>query len=342
MKINKALIDKYLSGTANEEEIAAVENAQADNEFNWEDFMPEAEWKQHKLHSEFDNQKEIKAQILKQIGFKSKRHFSWIKYAAIILFVGIGAWLALIQIKSPKLSTAHLTPKQEAVSKAIAQPNNLYYINSGNSIQQIDVPDGSTIELYPNSEVKFTADFSGIPSREIHLKGKAKFTVAKDKTKPFRVHTASLTTTALGTIFTVDESSASITKIKLYEGRIEVKSDDNHQNIKHLNLQFLPNEEISIDRKQQQIVAETRINGSPANKRGSYQKTAEQLIFKNLSLQDVLHIISHNYAVKLSFDPKDIQDKYYSGTYKNTKSVYISMLADIQALHRITITVKTE
>lgn len=342
MKITKALIDKYLSGSANAEEIAAVENALADNEFNWENFMPEAEWKQHKGHLEFENQKEIKAHILKQIGFKSRQHFSWIKYAAIILFVGIGAWLTLLRIKSPKPSTAHLTLEQEGISKDQAQSSNLYYINSGNSIQQIDVPDGSTIQLYPNSEVKFIADFSSISSREIYLKGKAKFTVAKDKTKPFRVHTASLTTTALGTIFSVDESSASITKIKLYEGRIEVKSDDNHQNIRHLNLQFLPNEEISIDRKQQQIVAETRINGSPANKRGSYQKTAEQLIFKNLSLQDVLHIISHNYAVKLSFDPNDIQDKYYSGTYKNTKSAYINMLADIQALHRITITVKTE
>jgi len=342
MKITKALIDNYLNGTANAEEIAAVETAVANNELNWEDFMPEKEWNRSGLHGAFEKQSEIKAQILKQIEPKNNYRFYWIKYAAIILFVGIGAWLALTQIKSPKTVTAHLTPKRDNTSKNLEQPSNLYYINSGNNVQQIDVSDGSVIELYPNSEVKFTADFSGISAREIQLKGKATFIVAKDKTKPFRVYTASLTTTALGTIFSVDESSASITKIKLYEGRIEVKSDNNHQNIKPLNLQFQPNEEISFDRKQQQIVAETRVNTSLASKRGSYQKTDEQLIFNNLSLHDVLHIISHNYAIKLNFAPRDIQDKYYSGTYKNTKSAYINILADIQALHRITITVKTE
>ena len=43
MKITKTLIDKYLSGKASAEEIAAVENALANNEFYWEDFMPETE-----------------------------------------------------------------------------------------------------------------------------------------------------------------------------------------------------------------------------------------------------------------------------------------------------------
>ncbi|KKO92875.1 hypothetical protein AAW12_02800 [Sphingobacterium sp. Ag1] len=341
MKITKELIDNYLSGKANAEEIAAIENALANNEFYWEDLMPETEWQEYEVDSDFKNQKEIKAHIFKQIGQKNKDRFNWLKYAAIIIFIGIGAWLGLNQVYLPKHNTTH-----RSINKVHAapqeEPSNLYYINSGNTIQQIAVPDGSTIELYPNSEVKFSSDFTRISSREILLKGKAKFTVAKDKTRPFRVHSAGLTTTALGTVFSVDEEGTAITKIKLYEGRIEVKSDTSYRNEQSLNLQFLPNEEISIDRKQQQIIAETRINASQSSKRGSYLKTSEQLIFKNLPLQDVLHIISHNYAVRLSFDLKDIQDKYYSGTYKNTASAYISMLTDIQALHSITIHVQTE
>ena len=47
MKITKELIDDYLSGKANAEEIAAIENALANNEFYWEDLMPEAEWQEY-------------------------------------------------------------------------------------------------------------------------------------------------------------------------------------------------------------------------------------------------------------------------------------------------------
>ncbi|MFC3352565.1 FecR family protein [Sphingobacterium zeae] len=341
MKITKTLIDKYLSGKASAEEIAAVENALANNEFYWEDFMPETEWQAYEMDSDFKNQKEIKARIFKQIGQKNKDRFSWLKYAAIIFFIGIGAWLGLNQIDSPKHTTAYRNPKKVQPTLQ-EQPSNLYYINSGNTIQQIAVPDGSTIDLYPNSEVKFSSDFTTISAREIQLKGKAKFTVAKDKTKPFRVHTADLTTTALGTVFSVEEGGTAITKIKLYEGRIEVKSNQHDEDKQTLHLQFQPNEEISIDRKLKQIISETRVNTSPSSKRGSYLKTSGQLIFKNLPLQDVLHIISHNYGLKLSVEPKDIQNKYYSGTYKNTASAYVNMLADIQALHKITIHVQTE
>lgn len=341
MKITKTLIDKYLSGKASAEEIAAVENALANNEFYWEDFMPETEWQGYEMDSDFKNQKEIKAHIFQQIGQKNKNRLGWLKYAAIIFFIGIGAWLGLIQIDSPKHTAAYRNPKK--IQPTLQEhPSNLYYINSGNTIQQIAVPDGSTIDLYPNSEVKFSSDFTSISARNIQLKGKAKFTVAKDKTKPFHVHTADLITTALGTVFSVEEGDSAVTKIKLYEGRIEVKSNQHAENKQALHLQFQPNEEISIDRKLQQIIAETRVNASPSSKRGSFLKTSGQLIFKNLPLQDVLHIISHNYGLKLSVEPKDIRDKYYSGSYKNTASAYVNMLADIQALHKITIHVQTE
>lgn len=341
MKITKTLIDKYLSGKASAEEIAAVENALANNEFYWEDFMPETEWQGYEMDSDFKNQREIKAHIFEQIGQKNKNRLGWLKYAAILFFIGIGAWLGLNQIDSPKHTAAYRSAKKVQPTSQ-EQPSNLYYINSGNTIQQVSVPDGSTIDLYPNSEVKFSSDFTSISARNIQLKGKAKFTVAKDKTKPFHVHTADLITTALGTVFSVEEGGSAVTKIKLYEGRIEVKSNQHAENKQALHLQFQPNEEISIDRKLQQIIAETRVNASPSSKRGSFLKTSGQLIFKNLPLQDVLHIISHNYGLKLSVEPKDIRDKYYSGSYKNTASAYVNMLADIQALHKITIHVQTE
>jgi len=342
MKITKTLIDKYLSGGASAEEVTAIENALANQELDLADYMPESEWQQQDRPPDFDNKSTLKVSLFKQLGLGGGSHHTakWLRYAAAILTAGIGLWLAYTQLPSPEPITAQRAASPPSVPSPV-QTGNLYYINSGNTVLSLTAPDGSGIELYPNSEVKFSADFSTTQSRDIQLKGKARFTVAKDKSKPFRVHTTGLTTTALGTIFTVDALGTSITKIKLHEGRIEVQGTRQHPDGNALKLQFMPEEEISISRDQQ-IVAETRITATRSSQRGSYRNTAGQLFFKNLPLEDVLRIISHNYPVKLNYDAQDIQDKYYSGTYTDTAEVYRRILADIQQLHRISITIQNE
>src|SRR5690606_33768852 len=90
-------------------------------------------------------------------------------------------------------------------------------------VMQITAADGSVIALYPKSEIKFSEHFDPLVTRDFFLKGKAKFSVAKNKDKPFNVHSAGVITTALGTVFIVEESTSSITHVKLLEGSVEVK-----------------------------------------------------------------------------------------------------------------------
>ncbi|MCH5720173.1 DUF4974 domain-containing protein [Niabella hibiscisoli] len=129
-------------------------------------------------------------------------------------------------------------------------------------------------------------------------------------------------TTALGTVFSVDELHSSVTKVKLYEGRIQVEGVSDKPGSPALNMKFVPNEEVTINHEALQILAESRTNSSAFNRKGFYQEKQNKLIFKNMALKDILNIISHNYKLQLQFDREAIENKYYSGVYENT-SPYI-------------------
>lgn len=339
MKITKEHIQKYLHGKANAAEVDAIHKALNNNQIDLDDWFPESEWRDMTADASFERNNLIKQSVIKKIKTKHRqRHiYELLKYAAVLVVIGAIGWASIpfweISKQAPQITEQPLTNAPK-----LRPPSNLYYINSGNMPTQIDVPDGSKIDLYPNSEVKFLDNFSAQPVRDIHLKGKAKFSVAKDKSKPFIVHSTGLTTTALGTVFSVDEQqSTAVTKVKLFEGRIQVMGLDHKLNTQPLNLEFVPNEEITINHEKLQILAEARMNTSAFNRKGFYLEKQNTLIFKNLALKDILHIISQNYKVKLEFNSEAIEDKYYSGTYHNDPSIFKKILSDIQELHHIII-----
>lgn len=75
-------------------------------------------------------------------------------------------------------------------------------INTTDTPQQLVLQDGSELKLFGNSMISYYEPFID-NKRNITLIGKADFKVAKDKTKPFTVFSGDISTTALGTRFTV-------------------------------------------------------------------------------------------------------------------------------------------
>ena len=66
----------------------------------------------------------------------------------------------------------------------------------------INLPDGSKVWLNGDSKITYDGDFQG-KTREVHLSGEAFFDVAKDKTRPFIIHTRTINLKVLGTAFNV-------------------------------------------------------------------------------------------------------------------------------------------
>ncbi|MBO9658819.1 MAG: FecR domain-containing protein, partial [Chitinophagaceae bacterium] len=95
-------------------------------------------------------------------------------------------------------------------------------ILSGDSKREVLLKDGSTVLLYEQSSLRYDTGYNN-KERKLTLKGKARFTVSKDKTRPFIVFSGPLSTTALGTIFEVTAHDDS-TIVFLMEGSVKVQN----------------------------------------------------------------------------------------------------------------------
>lgn len=86
----------------------------------------------------------------------------------------------------------------------------------------INLPDGSKVWLHGDSKITYVGDF-GNKTREIYLSGEAFFDVARDKTRPFIIHTRTITLKVLGTAFNVRSyDNEKETETALVRGSVEV------------------------------------------------------------------------------------------------------------------------
>src|SRR5687768_1041476 len=86
----------------------------------------------------------------------------------------------------------------------------------------VSLPDGSKVWLNGDSKINYNGDFQG-KTREVYLSGEAFFDVAKDKTKPFIIHTRTINLKVLGTAFNVRSyDNEKETETALVHGSVEV------------------------------------------------------------------------------------------------------------------------
>lgn len=88
--------------------------------------------------------------------------------------------------------------------------------------KEVTLPDGSKANLNSGSYILYRSGFEG-DTRDIYLVGEAVFDVAKNKEKPFIVHSGEVSVTALGTKFNVKAyPEDNILRATLLEGKIKV------------------------------------------------------------------------------------------------------------------------
>jgi transmembrane sensor len=91
----------------------------------------------------------------------------------------------------------------------------------------INLPDGSKVWLNGDSKITYNGDLKG-NTREVFLSGEAFFDIAKDKTRPFIIHTRTINLKVLGTAFNVRSyENDKETETALVHGSIEVTLRDN-------------------------------------------------------------------------------------------------------------------
>lgn len=158
-------------------------------------------------------------------------------------------------------------------------------IASADEIMSEVLEDGSDIALKPATKVFVSNDF-GRKERVVALEGEARFAVAKNPNKPFRVEAGELTVEVLGTEFLVrafpDSSSISVA---VQEGLVAVMS-------KRDTLRLTAGETVRFDRGTGVIVPQTQ-------KPDAFFWSNRTLDFRRTPLDEVVATLNRNYQSNL-------------------------------------------
>lgn len=175
----------------------------------------------------------------------------------------------------------------------------------------LKLPDGSTVKLNAESELKIPESFGEASDRIVYLEGEAFFNVSKDSTKPFKIFSGNLVTTVLGTSFNVRsypfEDSESIAVLT---GRVKVETVDT-ANAEEASM-LLPNDFVSYNKTRQEKLLKRNID---IFKEVSWTKGI--LIYDNTSLKKILNELGRWYDVEFSVSKEVNTNVNYSGTFDN-------------------------
>jgi ferric-dicitrate binding protein FerR (iron transport regulator) len=150
----------------------------------------------------------------------------WKVAAVIILIVGasVMVWKSGLSLKKGEVASNESPVKPK---------------DSSSQRQLINLPDGSRVVLNENSKLEYPPDFSN-NTREVYLNGEAFFDIVHNPSKPFIVHTGSVSTKVLGTAFNISAyRSQQFVQVTVTRGKVEVKAKDKLLGVLQKNEQII-------------------------------------------------------------------------------------------------------
>lgn len=225
--------------------------------------------------------------------------------AAILILAGLSSVIAYYFVLGNK-SNSDLSYNQTGSKSKFVET-----INSTDKIQNIQLSDGSTIQLHPNSSIKYPNPFES-DKRVVYLNGKAFFEITKNPEKPFWVHTEKLSTQVLGTSFLISAfAGQNDANVQVKTGKVSVylpKDLDvlkENQN-KHLEgIILTPNQQATFSEKEDHLIKS--IVDTPQL---IIKPNKSEFIFEDAPLKDVLLSLSKSYGITFTFNEKVIENCY--------------------------------
>ncbi len=175
-------------------------------EHHWKTKQPDLREQKDEVLRRIKSQMNEEQQHSESSGFNFPTKF--LKYAAIIFLVFVGAWLI------------NDIPKEPQVSDQVK------YIEKTSLMGQkisLKLPDGTQVKLNADSKLTVPEKFSG-SSREVELIGEAYFDVVKDPSKPFIIKMPEFYVEVKGTSFDVKAYPDEDKVVAVRSGIVEVSS----------------------------------------------------------------------------------------------------------------------
>jgi ferric-dicitrate binding protein FerR (iron transport regulator) len=260
----KAVLNKYVQGTATPEEIRQVEQWYAS--FTEEDILQDPREKERL-------RQEILSGVIQHIQIQApphRRNTVWWSAAAVVLVaVAIAGLYNNNRKKQPTVAAQHIsTPAGER--------------------KQITLSDGTVIHLNAATELTIPGDF-GSAERRIMLSGEAFFDVAPDPARPFIIQSGNLNTTVLGTSFNIRAYKGQQEyDIAVITGRVKVTDAQTNRSIAD---SLTANAQLAYDLLSKEAV----INHLPEGMAGAWRRNI--FYFNNSTLAEIGEELQRQYNI---------------------------------------------
>lgn len=185
---------------------------------------------------------------------------------------------------------------------------------------QLTLPEGSKVWLNSASSLTYTTSIKKSGKRMVQLVGEAYFEIARDKSHPFIVKTASQEVEVLGTHFNINSyKDEPFTATTLLEGSVKVSSKVGNQILK-------PGE--------QSIINDRALRVHPVNVENTIDWKNGDFVLNNQNFKTALRKIGRWYDVEVIYD-SSIPDDIESGGWISRKAKLSEVLKSIESTGQV-------
>lgn len=255
----------------------------------------------------------------------------WIAVAAVMLAATLVTVAVLVfSNQETEAPVAVRTPAATIVATAV--PPVVIEINHSTASRTLHLPDGSLVELYPGSELRFSRGFD-TARRDVHLKGRALFNVVQNRKQPFTVFAGPMATTALGTVFRIStEQAMKRTLIQLISGKVVVRATDG--SARHRPVYLLPGETLDCNYARELVWEKQGPGRNAVSPAGiAPVATGPVLTFNLTPLPQVFELLQKRFHITIHYPGKALAHISFSGEFDTRKTSVQEMLAAIAALN---------
>lgn len=240
----------------------------------------------------------------------------WLKWTAAAVFTGF-------------VVVAALMFNQQQLQRGDGAKNDI--VTTRGTKSKIILPDGTQVWLNADTRLNFDKKFNG-PLREVYLEGEAFFDVAKNKDRPFIVHTSDIDIRVLGTAFNVKSYKEEATiEATLIHGSIQVTRQKEcipkiilSPNEKLVFKKFIgkevalpDNQPVIKQREAQYLVSKIGVN---AGNDSSILETAwihNRLLFDGDSFGELAIKMERWFDVQIKFESKEVANYRLRGAFED-------------------------
>jgi len=267
--------------------------------------------------------------------------FKSLAIAASIIIISAVVVLIANNLKQGKITNVLLADTKKNLTDKVFDTVD----NKTDHTIMVLLSDSSNVLLTAKSKVIFRKVFDK-DKRDVYLHGEAIFKVTKNKHRPFTVYAGNFSTTALGTSFKITAfENSTQTVIRLFTGKVVVKQLNTVNGQRHAAVYLEPGYMAEANNLMNDIkVSGFEVEKAAAKSTGeaSIAFDNDLIIFKNQSLGAVVNALKKAYHIDIAVDPKDISNRYFTGTVNQKSETPYTVLSTIARLNNLKVIKQNE